>query len=192
MSTGDALHDRGRALEDAYFHKKDQELIEKLRQKAVAAEAQSALGASTGLTDPELLKELHELGFTAETVSLLPLVPVLQMAWAEGGVTPRERDLVESLATARGIAPGSPADAQLMDWLANRPSDRLFEGAVRLVRALMASGSGVVANLTARDLVQYCESVASASGGIFNLGKVTLEERQLLQSLAAELDGRRG
>lgn len=191
MST-DGLHDRGRALEDAYFHKKDQELVEKLRQKAAAVEAQRALGATTGLTDPDLLKELDDLGFTPETIGLLPLVPVLQMAWAEGGVTPRERDLVETLANARGIAPGSPADAQLMDWLANRPSDRLFEGAIRLVRALLAAGSDVVADLSAHDLVKYCESVASVSGGIFGLGKITFEEREILHSLASDLEGRRG
>ena len=37
------LEDRGRALEDDYFRKKDQEAIEKLRQKMkVAAEAKEA------------------------------------------------------------------------------------------------------------------------------------------------------
>lgn len=192
MSTEDGLHDRGRALEDAYFRKKDQELVEKIRQQAVAAEAQRAIGASTGLTDPDLVRELHALGFTPETVSLLPLVPVLQVAWAEGGVTPRERDLIESLANARGIAPGSPADAQLMDWLANKPSDALFSGATRLINALLDSGSSVVANFTADDVVDYSEKVAAASGGIFNLGKITIEERALLASIASDLKGRRG
>lgn len=190
MSTEDALHDRGHALEEAYFRKKDQELIEKIRLKAAADAAQQAMGVTTGLSDPELLQELHALGFTPETVSLLPLIPVLQVAWAEGGITPRERDLVESLANARGIAPGSPADAQLMDWLANKPSEKIFTGAGRLIQALLASGSVVVANLSAADLVDYCEKVAAASGGIFNLGKVTLEERTLLASIATGLKQR--
>lgn len=191
MSTHDAFQDRGRALEEEYFRRKDQELVEKLRQKAAAEEAQRALGQSTGVADPELLRELMALGFTPDTVALLPLMPVLQVAWAEGGVTPLERDLIERLATARGIAAGGPADAQLMDWLANKPPEAVFQGASRLIGALMESGSGVVSNLNAADLVALCEQVAHASGGIFGLGKVSIEERALLASIASDLKGRK-
>jgi hypothetical protein len=191
MSEHDALHDRGRAIEEEYFRRKDRELIEKIRQKAAAEEAQRALGASIGVNDPEVLRELQALGFTPETIALLPLMPVLQVAWAEGGITPVERHLIEKLATARGITPGGAADAQLMDWLANRPTDDAFRGAARLTRALLESGSGVVADLTAESLVDYCEQVASASGGIFGLGRVSGDERQLLASIAADLKGRK-
>ncbi len=191
MSTHDAFQDRGRAIEEEYFRRKDQELVEKLRLKAAAEEAQRALGQSTGVLDPEVLNELMALGFTPDTVALLPLMPVLQVAWAEGGVTPLERDLIERLATARGIAAGGAADAQLMDWLANRPSDAVFQGASRLIGALMESGSGVVSDLNAAELVAYCEKVAHASGGIFGLGKVSIEERALLASIASDLKGRK-
>ncbi len=192
MSTHDGLRERGHALEEEYFRRKDQELIARLRARAASEEAQRALGASTGVADPDMLHELQALGFTPDTVALLPLMPVLQVAWAEGGVTPVERMLIEKLATARGIAPGSPADAQLMDWLANKPADDVLSGAARLIRALLASGSGVVANLTADDLVDYCEKVASASGGIFGLiGRISPDEKALLHSIAEDLKGRR-
>jgi hypothetical protein len=192
MSTHDGLHERGRALEEEYFRRKDQELIARLRAKAASDAEQRALGASAGVTDPEVLHELQALGFTPDTVPLLPLMPVLQVAWAEGGVTPVERMLIENLATARGIAPGSPADAQLMDWLANKPSDEVLAGATRLIRALLDSGADVVADLTADDLVDHCEKVAAASGGIFGLiGRVSAEEKALLGSIADALKGRR-
>jgi hypothetical protein len=192
MSEHDSLHERGRALEDEYFRRKDRELLEKIRHKAATEEAERALGASAGISDPEVLHELRALGFTPETIALLPLVPVLQVAWAEGGVTPVERHLIEKLANARGIVPGSGADAQLMDWLANRPSDEVFHGAARLTLALLESGSSVVADLRADQLVEYCEQVASASGGIFGLGRVSADERALLASIAADLKARKG
>ncbi len=191
MSDHDALHDRGRAIEEEYFRRKDRELVERIRQKAAAEEAQRALGASTGVSDPEVLHELQALGFTPETVALLPLMPVLQIAWAEGGVTPVERLLIEKLATARGIEPGGAADAQLMDWLANKPSDTVFHGAARLIHALLESGSGVMADLSAERLVDLCEQVASVSGGVFGLGRVSREEKDLLASIAADLGGRK-
>lgn len=191
MTERDTLRDRGRALEEEYFRRRDQELIERLRAKAEAERTQQALGESTGLTDPEILKQLQELGFTPDTIALLPIMPILQIAWAEGGITPRERDLIEKFATARGIEPGSPADAQLMDWLANRPDDRVFEGAGRLIRAMLDAGSPVVHDLSAEQLVEYCEKVASASGGILGLGRISLDERTLLTSIASDLEARR-
>jgi hypothetical protein len=191
MGTDDALGKRGRALEDDYFRRKDQQLLEKMRTEMAAKKTQQALGAATGLTDPVLLQELQALGFTLDTVCLLPLVPLLQVGWAEGGVTQAERDLIRKFADARGIAAGSPADAQLTDWLAHRPPEEVFAGAGRLIHALLVTGAEVVADLSAVDLVEYCEKVAAASGGVLGLGRVSGEERALLASIAADLKGRR-
>ena len=96
------LAERGRALEEEYFRKKDRELIEKIQQAAAAEQAREALSSTSGLKDPQLLRELGDLGFTPETVGLLPIVPIIQIAWAEGGVSPAERDLLIELSTFRG------------------------------------------------------------------------------------------
>ena len=189
MADKDIFAERGRSLEDEYFRKKDKELVEKMRRAATSAEARVEMGKRTGLTDPELLQELEALGFTPETVVLLPLVPVVQMAWAEGDVTPAERRLVVKLARARGIQEGGAADLQLVDWLDHRPGEQVFTHATRLIRALLAApGEGA---LTAGDLVKHCEAIAAASGGMLGIiGRVSAEERQLLATLAAELKGR--
>ncbi|MBI3050247.1 MAG: hypothetical protein HYY76_18275 [Acidobacteria bacterium] len=189
-SDKDVIADRGRSLEEEYFRKKDRELIEKMRQASAAAAARAEMGARTGLTDPQLLEELQALGFTPETVVLVPLVPVIQVAWAEGGVTAPERALIMKLARARGIAENSAADFQLTDWLERRPPDEVFTRATRLIRAMLAAPGQQ--HLSADDLVKHCESIASASGGIFGINRVSAEERQLLTSLAEALKGRAG
>lgn len=190
MPDKDIFAERGRSLEEEYFRKKDRELIEKMRQASAAAQARTDMAARTGLTDPQLLQELEALGFTPETVVLLPLLPVVQVAWAEGGVTPVERSLVVRLARARGVDEGGPADRQLANWLDRRPADQVFTHATRLVRAMLdAPGHG---DLTAEDLVKHCESIAAASGGILGINRVSAEERQLLATLASELKGRAG
>ena len=188
----DSLGERGRALEEEYFRKKDRELVEKMRRAAEADSARAKLGQTTGLSDPVLLQELQELGFTAETVSLLPLVPVVQMAWAEGGVTREEREVLVRLARSRGIAADSAADRQLSDWLGNRPDDAVFARAGRLIRALLDSGSPSTGTLTAEELVLQAEKIAAASGGILGLGRISPEERALLKQIAEELKGRTG
>jgi hypothetical protein len=189
MADKDAFSERGRSLEDDYFRKKDRELIEKMKQAASAEQSRREMGARTGLTDPDMLRDLEELGFTPETVALLPLVPVVQVAWAEGGVTIAERKMLTDLARSRGIAAGSEADRQLQDWMARQPDDAVFARAGRLIRAMLDSGQAE-GSLTADELVKYCESIASASGGILGLGKISGEEREILASIASELKTR--
>jgi hypothetical protein len=187
----DSLGERGRALEEEYFRKKDRELVEKMRKASEEGLARQELGKATGLSDPAVLQELQSLGFTPETVPLLPLVPVLQVAWAEGGVTAEERASLLKLARARGIAEGSGADRQLAAWMTQRPGDAVFAGAGRLIRALLDAGSSSLGSLSADDLVKYAEDIASASGGLLGFGRISAEEKSLLATIAAELKGRR-
>jgi hypothetical protein len=193
MTEHDTLAERGRALEDEYFRKRDRELIEKMRKAAMADQTRNELGQKTGLQDPALLKELQDLGFTPDTVVLLPIVPVLEMAWAEGGITPAERDLLIQLARRRNIAEGTPADLQLSAWMSSRPAPSVFAHAGRLTAAMLASASDqVTTGLTADDLVAYCEKIAAASGGLLGLriGSVSAEEKALLARIATDLKTR--
>ena len=189
MPEDNPLADRGRGLEEEYFRKRDRELIEKMRKASAADDARRAMENKTGLQDPALIKELEELGFTPETVALLPLMPLIQMAWAEGGVSDAERKMIVQLARARGIGEGSVADGQLSSWLSSRPSADVFARATRLIRAMLdkpVTDHG----LTADDLVKYSESIAAASGGIFGINRISAEERALLNTIARDLKGR--
>ena len=191
MPTRDGFADRGRSLEEDYFLRKDRELIENIRRKAELEQARADLGRKAGLDDPQLISQLQELGFTVDTVALLPLAPLVETAWAEGGVSSSERDLIISLARRRGIVEGSPADHQLTSWLAHTPPESLFSGARRLIAAMLESGSEQTAEMSADDLVRYCEQIAAASGGLFGIGRISTEERGLLTSIAADLKARR-
>ena len=179
-----------RSREEEYFWKKDQELIEKMRRAAAAEQAKRDMGAKTGLNDPEMIQELQALGFTTETVVLLPLIPLVQVAWAEGGVSDAERQLIVKLARSRGIVEGSATDRQLSAWLASRPDAQVFTHATRLIRAMLASPSPAQTGLTADDLVTHCESIAAASGGVFGMKRISAEEHALISTIASELKAR--
>ena len=178
-----------RAQEEEYFQRKDRELIEKMRQQAKVQQQLQELGEKIGITDPDMSRELAELGFTPETVNLVPLIPLLEMAWAEGGVTASERKMVVEVARARGIAEGSAADRQLADWLERRPDESVFRRAGRLINALFASGGRF--ELTPDDIIKYCEAIADASGGVFGIRRVSAEERATLGRIANEIKSRR-
>ncbi len=189
MAKDDAFGGK-RDQEEDYFRRQDRELIEKMRRAAAEDESRRALGATSGIQDPDLLREISERGFSADTVSLLPLVPILQVAWAEGGVSAEERTLIVDLARQRGVVAGSAADDQLNDWLTTKPSADVFSRAGRLIGAMLEAGSGAAQDLSADDLVKYCETIAAASGGILGLGRVSSGERAAIEQIQKMLKNR--
>ena len=191
MANDDALAGRKRDLEEDYFRKQDQELIERMRQAAATEASRRELGEKTGLSDPRLLAELEALGFTPGTVSLLPIVPVVQVAWAQSGVSTAERAMVIDYARQRGIAEGSEADVRLNEWLATRPSEAVFSGATRLISAMLGANAPAVQNLSVDDLLEHCQRIASASGGILGIGSVSADEQAALARIAGALRARR-
>jgi hypothetical protein len=189
LAKEDGITGNIRAHEDDYFRKRDLELIENLRIADAAAREQRVLEQETGLHDPEMLRELAVLGFTPDTISLLPLIPVLQVAWAKSGISSAERALIVGLARSRGIAAGSPADHQLALWLDVRPTDDTFHKATRLIHAMLEAPEHRV-EVSAHDLIEYCDKIAHASGGILGIGVVSPEERAALAEISSALKAR--
>jgi hypothetical protein len=188
----DLFAERGRTLEEEYFRKREKELIDKMRQRAEAEAARRRLGEQAGVADEEILRDLETLGYTAETVTLLHLVPLVQMAWTEGDVSDRERDLIREAARARGIGAGSAADQQLSDWLTRRPSEDFFEKTLRAIGAVLEAQPAETRAASQKDLLSYCTAIASASGGIMGFRTVSDEERQLLSRISQEFEKAHG
>jgi hypothetical protein len=185
----DGITEHIRAHEEEYFRKKDRELIENLRRADAVARERQALEQETGIHDPDMLRDLAVLGFTPDTIALLPLMPVLQVAWAKAGVSTAERKLILDLARSRGIAAGGPAHHQLIEWLDSKPSEDTFHKATRLIGAIIEAPEHRV-HVDAHELIDYCDKIAHASGGLFGIGKVSHEERAVLQEIAQGLKGR--
>jgi hypothetical protein len=191
----DSFRERGRAEEEGYFRAQDAKLIEKLRQDARLEEIVLALAEHLRVDRPELLRRVIRLGVTLDTAPAFLLAPLVQVAWAEGRVTDRERDTVLRLAAARGVEAGTPAHAQLLKWLQERPSDELFDTAVEVIKDGLALLAPEEREERLKRLVHACQEVAEASGG---LGKVlglasgvSGEEGALLEAIAATLRGGR-
>lgn len=189
MSSKDAFAERKRGLEEEYFHKKEKELLEKLRQRMRAEAEREQMAEALGVQDTEILSDLQSLGYTRDNVALLHLVPLIQVAWADGNVAERERDLLLELANARGLEQGSAAYRQLTDWLSQRPTEEFFQDNLRIVAKLFEALTPEQQAAGKRDLVSYSADIASISGGILGLGrKVSREERAVIERIAAELE----
>ena len=187
MTDKDAFAERGRSLEEEYFHRKERELIDKMRVRAASEEQRRRLGENAGVADDEVLRDLQDLGYTPETVMMLHLVPLIQTAWAEGGVSDKERDLIVKAARSRGITEGTPCDQQLTMWLSKRPSDALFEKSLRAIRTILQAQPDDAREASEKDLLSLATAIAAASGGIVGFRSVSDEERQTLAHISEEL-----
>jgi hypothetical protein len=181
------LGDRRRIQEEEYFQRQEQKLIARVRQQRHEQATRRRLAERTGIADPQIVRDLESVGYTPETVMLLHLVPLVEMAWAQGGVSNRERALIIAAARAHGIEEGSVGDRQLATWLATRPSAEFFEHTIRALGAMLQARPSEERETSRRDLVSYCTAIAAASGGILGFGKVAPEEQQVLERITQQL-----
>ncbi len=75
---------RGVDLEEAFFAQHNQELLRKLREQAAHREKREALARATGISSVELLDKLIALDVNVERAAAFTLVPVVEVAWADG------------------------------------------------------------------------------------------------------------
>lgn len=191
MSEKDVFAQRKTGLEEEYFRKKEQELLEQIRRRTALQSRREELAEATGIADEEILATLREMGYTRETVGLLHLVPLVQVAWASGSVTPRERELVLRLSEWRGVRNDGPAWEQLNNWLDERPSDDFFLKTLRIIRRLLDSQTMKEQVTSRTDLISFCIRIANASGGFLGIGsKISEGEQTALDQIVEELNRR--
>ena len=137
MSDRNTMAQRGRDLEDAFFHDVDLKLIEELRAASKNKASRLALAKEAGISDERLAEELVELDVTPESLVAIRLVPLVMVAWADREVSDEERDTVIAEARRLGIHPGTVADKMLDSWLRKRPSQVLCDAWARYTRSLL-------------------------------------------------------
>jgi hypothetical protein len=178
--------------QEQYFQQKEAELLARMKTRREQARARQELAAETGIADEEILAILQDMGYTRETVSILHFVPLVQVAWASGSVTPQERQTALRLAEWRGIAPDSPAGLQLQEWLDNRPSDEFFLTTLRVIRHIIDHEDIPRERAVQRtDLISMCIRIATASGGFLGMSnRVSEGEQAALDQIGEELTKR--
>lgn len=188
---GDAsLGDRQQALEDRFFSEANRAALERLRTVRQRAEAREQLAEVAGLKDWKSLDRLADLGVRAETWIALTLVPLIEVAWADGRIDPEERAAILAAATRDGIAPGAPAHELLESWLAARPGAELLASWEDLAQALCARFEPPERGALRDAVMGRALRVAEAAGGFLDFGDpVCVEERAVMARLDKAFGG---
>jgi hypothetical protein len=177
--------ERVRSLEDEFFRKEDQRAIERLREMKDKAVTRDALGKAAGITDEAVLDRLIALGVRPEVASALAIVPLIEVAWADGSLDAKERQLVLERAEQVGIAAGSAAHDLLRGWLERKPEAALLTAWMEMVRGLTERmGPQEIASLRSQ-LVERAQAIARASGGFMGVGATSAAERDMIERLGS-------
>jgi hypothetical protein len=182
------LHGYQRVLLDAIFYEQDQHLREVFRERMEKMERREQLIQVSGIRDEAVLDRLIELDVTPETLGALELVPLVFVAWADGGVQTEEREVIVALAKAAGVEPQDCRYPLLEHWLKRRPDVEMLEAWKHYVQELRRQLDSKKAEELRHELLDRAQSVAQAAGGFLGFGdKMSSAERSMLAKLEQAL-----
>jgi hypothetical protein len=184
----DLFHDRGRAEEAVHFHKQDEILLERLRQRAKLNEIAKALAEKLHEDKNALLERIARLGVTVDTGAAFILAPLIEIAWADGDISHAERAVIHRIATERGVVPGSPDMQQINRWLETRPSDDLFETALEAIKVGLSVLPPDEREQRVKDLISTCKQVANATASLRQLLRRRQSAKKQKRSVLDEIN----
>ena len=179
------LETRGRALDDAFYPERAEALRAQLRERERAAV--DALREASDVADEATLETLAGLGIRPETLAALTMIPIVEVAWADGTMDEREREAILSGAESTGIERGTPSHGLLGIWTEDRPAPALREAWISFMQALLAELGPKQRERLREKLIARARAVAEAAGGTLGLGAISREEGAVLEALERTL-----
>ena len=176
------LGDRGKALEELFFAKENEKLRQALQQKEETKNKKEVLSATSGITDDTVLEHLVALDIRSDTLAALSLVPLVEVAWADGTMDDSERNAILSAAEESGI---SDESAALLDgWLVTQPGSEVLSAWKDYVSAITSTMDTAARDKLEQELLGRARKVAESAGGFLGIGAISPEEEDKLEELA--------
>jgi tellurite resistance protein len=183
------LGERKKALEQEFFRRRDAALLEQRRVEAARQQARAALAAASRITDEDLLDQLVAMGIDADTLVALSLIPLAEVAWADGWVDAAEKRAVLAAARATGLAPKRAGYRLIESCLTTRPPAALRGLWRRYIQSVCATLPADGRDSLRRELSRKGYAVAEAAGGFKGLfSRVSAQEEALLEEIAAAFE----
>jgi hypothetical protein len=177
------LGDRVRTLEDEFFRREDERLMERLRELKQKETSREALAKASGITNQAILDTLLGLGIRPEVVGALSVVPLAEVAWADGTLDAKEKQAILDRAEKAGTTPGSVDYDLLRSWLEHKPEPKLLTAWRHMVQGICEQLSPEQVAALRKGLVERARGIAKASGGFLGAGSVSTAEEDMIRQL---------
>jgi hypothetical protein len=182
----DHLEDRGNLMESLFYKRRDQELLQKIRDERADKELRCQLIAASGLDDAETIDALIDAGITADSLTAVAMIPLVAVAWADRQMESAEKTAILQAADDSGIDKGSSSYDLLNVWLSDRPEADLLDAWKAYVGAVKQHTDATNVNQLKSVVMGKAKQIAEATGGILGFGNKTSEvEQKILDELSA-------
>jgi hypothetical protein len=186
----DLLQRHAARLEDEFFAKKDAILIEQQKKLMAMEHTQAALTAVSGIRNEVVRKKLVALDIHPDLLATLALVPLVEMAWADGKIQENERTAILNGASKIGMSKGSIDYTLLDEWLKIKPPASLLTAWVLYIEGLCDQLTPGEREELKTTLLGYTRQVAEAAGGFLGLtSAISDQEQAMLDKLTAAFTG---
>lgn len=175
-------------MEDLFYRKEDQKLIEKLRAMKQMKDDKRSLSEVSGIHNDAVLEKLVKLGIKPETMACLAMTPLVEVAWADGKVDEKERAAILSAAEKEGIIEGSIEYALLKQLIATKPTPALLEAWRHFIQGLCEKLTEQEKSDLKAEIMAHAQAIAKASGGFLGLGSVSKSEQQMIGYLESAFE----
>lgn len=181
--THHTFKERGQALEDLFFSKQDEQLIQQYRAKQEALAEKEALKAASGIHDDAVLDALIAISVTAESLAAVSLFPLIAVAWADRKMADEEIRAILKAADEAGIAVDSESHRMIEAWLIEPPSDQVANAWKSFVGELSANLDAESKAALKAEVLGRARRVAQAADGFLGLFAVSAAEEAKLAEL---------
>ncbi len=176
---------QGRTIEDLFFYEKDQNLIQARRKLEEMKETKENLAKVSGIQNDAVLDKLLALEIRPETLTTLFMIPLVEIAWADGELHDKERDEVFRYVEKAGLRNKNIPPKIQGTWQKRRPGPELMDAWVDYIKALCSRLSDAERLALKQEVLADARAVASAAGGFLGFGKLSAEEQRVLDQMEA-------
>lgn len=177
------MQTRARTLEDLFFLKQDQILMEEFHRMEEMKETKASLAKVSGISNDEILQKLVDLDIRPDVVASLALVPLVAVAWSDGEIHEKEKAAV--LKADSELFPKNSPDLKILEqWLKHKPKPQLLQAWKHYVKGLCEEMTASQKAALRTEIIGHARQVAQATGGFLGLGnKISSAEQDMLDQL---------
>lgn len=179
MSKSEKMND----LVEQFFFKENKKLEEKYRAMQQMKKTKEALAAVSGIDDDLVLEKFIALDLRPETLASISMVPLIEIAWADGNLDPKEKDAILNAVGKFGWTPDSLNYELLNQWLKKKPTASLLTAWKHYVDALCHKMTNEEVAHFKKEIMAHVTAIAEAAGGFLGIGKISAEERNMISQL---------
>ncbi len=184
----DAFENRRKSFEAEYFGRKDAQLVDKLKAVFHRQIDKESVRKATRIQNERLLDNLVALNLSGDLMAAFNLLPLVELAWADGTVDDREVRAILAAAEQEGLVADSKALKLIEFALMHGPNPEAREVWYHYANELKSTLTAKELTEFREDLLGHARSIAATSGGFMNIAfTISPNEKRILDQIEKAL-----